>query len=302
MAEGLRHKMRVLLTGKNGQLGRCFQAILANSNEFDVIAFDSTELNITDSISVNAMIAQAKPDVVVNAAAYTAVDKAETEIDAAFSVNEKGIANLARAAAVLNIPIIHVSTDYVFNGQGVEPYLPTDSVGPIGVYGRSKLAGEQALIKLTPQHIILRTAWVFSEYGNNFVKTMLRLAQDRDQLSIVADQYGSPTDARDIALTIKRFCQLIANGQAPWGIYHFAGNQPTSWHGFARAIFVKALQQGLIGHIPTLNAIDSTQFPTLAERPSYSVLKDPTLQSRYGIEPSDWLTGLDRVLSQLRPE
>ncbi len=290
--------MRILLTGKNGQLGRCFKDVLTGTDHA-LFAYGSTELNIADTQQVADVVQQVKPDIIVNAAAYTAVDKAETDSDSAYLVNATGPELLAKQAAILDIPFVHVSTDYVFDGDAVEPYLQTDETNPQGVYGASKLAGERAVTAACDKHIILRTAWVFSEYGNNFVKTMVRLAKERDELSVVADQYGCPTYAGDLAKAILHICEQHAQGKPlAWGTYHYCGDTPTSWHGFARAIFAKAEVLGVIDKRPQLTAISSAQYPTRAKRPEYSVMKDENL-SLLGITPSDWSAGLRSVLCKL---
>jgi dTDP-4-dehydrorhamnose reductase len=289
--------MRILLTGKNGQLGRCFQDVLKNTN-YELFAYGSAELNIADASLVAAVVQQVKPDIIVNAAAYTAVDKAETDSDNAYLVNATGPELLAKQAAVLNIPLIHVSTDYVFDGDAVEPYLPSDPTNPQGVYGASKLAGELNIAAVCEKHIILRTAWVFSEYGHNFVKTMVRLAKERDELSVVADQYGCPTYAGDLAKAILRICEQHEQGKAlTWGVYHYCGDTPTSWHGFARAIFAKAELSGVIAKRPQLKAISSDQFPTPAKRPGYSVMSTKSL-GIIGVVASDWNAKLKFVIEQ----
>lgn len=290
--------MRILLTGKNGQLGRCFQDVLSGTSH-TLFAYGSAELNIADAPLVAAVVQQVKPDIIVNAAAYTAVDKAETDSDNAYLVNATGPELLAKQAAALNIPLIHVSTDYVFDGEAVEPYLPSDDTNPQGVYGASKLAGEINLAAACDKHIILRTAWVFSEYGHNFVKTMVRLAKERDQLSVVADQYGCPTYAGDLAKAILLICEQHEQGKAlTWGVYHYCGDTPTSWHGFARAIFTKAESLGVIEKRPQLTAISSDQYPTPAKRPEYSVLSTKAL-NEIGVEISPWSAGLSAALSKL---
>ena len=291
--------MRILLTGKNGQLGRCFQDVVAVSAH-ELFAYSSSELDITNADQVAAMVAEVKPDVIVNAAAYTAVDKAEQDQAQAYAVNEQGVANLAKAAEALGVPVIHVSTDYVFDGQAVAPYKPSDETAPQGVYGASKLAGEQALAAICTRYIVLRTAWVFSEYGNNFVKTMLRLGNEREALNVVADQYGCPTYAGDLAKAILQLCNRYqATQELAWGIHHYCGDLPTSWHGFARTIFFKGHQSGLLENIPQLTAISSEQYPTPAKRPEYSVLNTATLEV-LGVEPSGWLQALDAVMSKLK--
>ena len=287
--------MHILLTGKHGQLGRCFQDVLIGMDH-QLLAYDSTELNITDAPLVAAVIQQVKPDIIVNAAAYTAVDKAESDAERAYLVNATGPELLAKQAAALNIPLIHVSTDYVFDGDAVEPYVPTDSTNPQGVYGASKLAGELNIAASCEKHIILRTAWVFSEYGNNFVKTMVRLARERDELSVVADQYGCPTYAGDLAKAILCICEQYEQGKPlAWGTYHYCGDTPTSWHGFARAIFAKAKSLGVIDKRPQLKAISSDQYPTPAKRPEYSVMSTGSLNA-IDISSSNWLSALNKSL------
>ena len=287
--------MKIFLVGKNGQLGSCFRDALKGSSH-SIFAFDASELDITDQVKVAEMIQSVQPDIIVNAAAYTAVDKAETEVDLAYAVNAKGPQYIAEQAAALHIPLIHVSTDYVFAGNGIEPYKTIDSTAPQGVYGASKLAGEQIVQQLCPQHIILRTSWVFSEYGHNFVKTMVRLAKERDSLSVVADQYGCPTYAGDLAQAIKSLCDHYEVTQdLSWGIYHYCGDQPTSWHGFARAIFVIAKEQGVIARFPELTAVSTEQYPTPATRPAYSVMDCSELRI-LKIQPSNWLTALRNII------
>ncbi|WP_067216966.1 dTDP-4-dehydrorhamnose reductase [Marinomonas gallaica] len=290
--------MRILLTGKNGQLGRCFQDV-CTSSKHELIGYGSDELDISQTGQVLSVVAEAKPDIIVNAAAYTAVDKAEDESDKAYAVNELGVKNLAQAAQRLGIPVIHVSTDYVFDGYSVEPYKPSDPTAPQGVYGASKLAGEKRLAQICTQYIVLRTAWVFSEYGNNFVKTMIRLANQRDSLSVVADQYGCPTYAGDLAQAILQLCdQYQQTGELAWGTHHYCGDLPTSWHGFARTIFAKAEQVGLIQSKPQLTAISSAQYPTPAKRPEYSVLECSSLEE-IGVTPCLWHEVLSDCLNKL---
>jgi dTDP-4-dehydrorhamnose reductase len=287
--------MRILLTGKNGQLGRCFQDAVAGKNH-ELFAYGSAELDISNALQVALIVGQVQPDIIVNAAAYTAVDKAETDSKNAYSVNATGPELLARQAAELDISFIHVSTDYVFDGAAVKPYLPTDVTNPQGVYGASKLAGELAVSATCDKAIVLRTSWVFSEYGNNFVKTMVRLAKERDELGVVADQYGCPTYAGDLAQAVLQICNQYEQGRKiPAGIYHYCGDTPTSWHGFARAIFSLAKANGLIKQIPLLKAISTDAYPTPAKRPVYSIMKDEKLSS-FDIVPSDWFAGLNSIL------
>lgn len=289
--------MRILLTGKNGQLGRCFQEV-ASSTAHQLFAYDSTELDISDMQQVAEVCAKVQPDVIVNAAAYTAVDKAEQEAERAYAVNEQGVRWLAEQAAQLDIPILHVSTDYVFDGLAVLPYQPTSATSPQGIYGASKRAGEVALLESGAGYVILRTAWVFSEYGNNFVKTMLRLAKERDALSVVADQYGCPTYAGDLAQALLQLCDQVAAGQTlACGVYHYCGDTPTSWHGFARTIFALAVESGVLEKAPKLTAISSADYPTPAQRPEYSVLDTAEL-AVLGVVNSPWLQRLKPVIQR----
>ncbi|SBS40452.1 dTDP-4-dehydrorhamnose reductase [Marinomonas spartinae] len=291
--------MRVLLVGKNGQLGSCFQDIMKARPDYELFAFDSNELDITNRQQVSNRFKEVAPDIIVNASAYTAVDKAESETALAFSVNEQGVKHLVEQANKLDIPLIHVSTDYVFDGSGITPYKANDTTNPQGVYGASKLAGECVTTEGCNKYIILRTSWVFSEYGNNFVKTMLRLAKERDSLSVVADQYGCPTYAGDLAVTIQFLCeQYQLHGSLEWGCYHYCGNLATSWHGFARSIFSLAQRKGMLDQPPRLSAISSDEYPTPAKRPAFSVMDTAEL-SRLGVTTPNWLNSLNDVLDKL---
>lgn len=291
--------MRILITGKNGQLGRCLQdAFLGSTHE--TFFFSSSELDITNEDQVTSTLSDIVPDIIINAAAYTAVDQAEAEPEVAYLVNAKGPELLAKQASKLNVPLIHISTDYVFDGAAIHPYSVDSITEPRTVYGASKLAGEEALKNALDQNIILRTAWVFSEYGNNFVKTMIRLAQERRELGVVADQYGCPTYAGDLAKAIYNLCNRFELDRSlPWGTYHYCGNQPTSWHGFARAIFSLATDASIISKMPELKAIDTSAYHTAALRPEYSVL-DTSGLIKLGVRPSDWLKALHSVLYQLK--
>ncbi len=281
--------MKILLTGAHGQLGRCFQDRLPEG--WQVWATDAAELDITDREQVNAAVAQYQPDAIVNAAAYTAVDKAEAEPQLAERINAIGPANLAAVAAQQQIRLVHVSTDYVFDGYASSPYSEQSPTHPLSVYGVTKLAGEQAVSAALPGAIIVRTAWVFSEYGTNFVKTMLRLGQERDALGIVGDQKGCPTYAGDLAQAIIALLQQTAAG----GIYHYSGDKEVSWFQFAEAIFAVAQQKGIITKVPTLTAITTDQYPTPAHRPAYSTLACDKI-AQLGIVLSDWQQALGKVI------
>lgn len=283
--------MKILLTGANGQLGRCLADKVSTADT--VLSLGSQELDISDLPSVIATVTEFRPDVIINAAAYTAVDKAENEPEQAAKVNAHGPENLALAAKQVSARLVHVSTDYVFDGNSNVPYLETDAVNPPGVYGESKLAGELLVKSILPEAIILRTAWVFSEYGNNFVKTMLRLAKDRAELGVVADQTGCPTYAGDIAAAILK---LIENN-APGGIYHYCGDRSVSWAEFAQAIFAVGEKSGVLSRQPTVNFISTAQYPTPAKRPAYSVLSTDKIAEYF--PPSDWQAALTRIIPAL---
>ena len=231
------------------------------------------------------------------------MDKAESEPELAKRVNEDGPLALAKLCARFDIPLLHVSTDYVFDGNKTTPYVEADAVDPTGVYGQTKLAGEQAISRHATKYIIMRTAWVFSEYGNNFFKTMLRLAKERDTLGVVADQFGCPTYAGDIAKTLIAIARQLHTGTdkqaARYGIYHYAGAEAVSWHGFAEAIFEQAYAQGIIARRPTVNAIATAAYPTPAKRPAYSVLSSAKLAQDYGIIASDWRWATPQVIGFL---
>ncbi|MGB1906048.1 MAG: dTDP-4-dehydrorhamnose reductase [Spongiibacter sp.] len=279
--------MKILLTGANGQLGRCVQDVFADSDH-TLIALDRQSLNIADEQAVNTLVDEHRPHVILNAAAYTAVDKAESEQEQARQINVDGPANLAKAAARHNALIIHISTDYVFDGRKTTPYVETDPTNPQGVYGQTKLDGEQQVTHHNPKHVILRTAWVFSEYGNNFVKTMLRLGKERDSLGVVADQVGCPTYAGDIAKACRRVVERYDADTAHYDIYHYGGDIALSWCDFARAIFTQGVEQGVLAQSPQVKAITTAEYPTPAQRPAYSVLSSDKFERDYGVAASDW--------------
>ncbi|WP_409422873.1 dTDP-4-dehydrorhamnose reductase [Pseudaeromonas sp. ZJS20] len=287
--------MRILIAGARGQVGSLLRQ-QASLRGWDVLAVDREELDITDPVAVNGRVAQWRPQVIINAAAHTAVDKAESEVAASFAINRDGPANLAAAAQQVGAVLLHISTDYVFAGDKVGLYVESDAVAPQGVYGASKLAGEQAVAAACPRHLILRTAWVFGEQGNNFVKTMLRLAASRDSLGIVADQFGGPTYAGDIAAALLTMAQqALAPGFSQWGLYHFAGEPHVSWHGFANAIFQVAVEQGVLARQPAVQGIGTADYPTPAKRPANSRLDCRKIRQVFGILPSDWPRALQNI-------
>mgnify|MGYP003602322648 FL=1 len=293
--------MTVLLFGGNGQVGhelrRSLRALgdvvvttrsgqLPEGARCEVADFDCPD-------SLAALVQRVAPAIVVNAAAYTAVDKAEDDVDAAFRTNAEAPGVLARACALRDIPFVHYSTDYVFDGQGSRPYREDDPTAPLGVYGASKLAGEDAVRSVGGRHLILRTAWVYGRHGHNFMKTMLRLGADRDELRVVADQVGTPTPA---ALIADVTTELLGLRDAPSGTFHLTPRGETSWHGFAEAILEEALARGLIPRAPKVIPIATSDYPTRARRPGYSRLDIGRLEQVLGRALPEWRTGLRQVL------
>lgn len=281
--------MRMLLTGCDGQVGRS----LATQWQGGMLALSRRDLDITDKEAVFAAVQKFAPQLVINAAAYTAVDKAESEAALAEAVNHHGAAYLAQASAQQDAAFLHLSTDYVFSGDKAGEYREDDAVSPQGVYGKSKVAGEQAALAANPRTIILRTAWVFGEHGHNFVKTMLRLGKERMEIGVVADQFGAPTYAGDIARVLHLISERIVRGDAlQYGIYHYSGMPHVSWHAFACEIFRESVAQGLLAKSPQVNAITSADYPTPAKRPANSRLNLDKIAREFGIAPSDWQKAL----------
>ncbi|WP_192545487.1 dTDP-4-dehydrorhamnose reductase [Enterovibrio baiacu] len=280
--------MKLLITGSLGQVGRCLVEQL-NGTDAEFLALDREELDITNESAVSALVTSFSPDVIINAAAHTAVDKAEEEIALSYAINRDGPANLSKAADKVGAAMLHISTDYVFAGNKDGEYVESDETGPQGVYGESKLAGEIAVAQACERHIILRTAWVFSEHGGNFVKSMLRLAQSRDTLGIVADQVGGPTYAGDIAAALLHIAVAITKGNhTGFGIYHYSGMPHVSWYDFANTIFAEAKQQGVLTTAMTVNPIATSDYPTPAKRPANSKLNNDKIHAQFGVSPSDW--------------
>ncbi len=290
--------MRVLITGAHGQVGH---ELLRQAPEgFQVHGLGSTALDITNAAQVATVVEDFQPQLIINAAAYTAVDKAESEPDRAWAVNRDGVANLALAAERLGIPVLHISTDYVFAGNASEPYRETDPPGPTGVYGASKLGGEAVLAANCSRHIILRTSWVFGAHGNNFVKTMLRLGREREELGVVADQHGCPTSAASIARALWTLAVQYRNrGALQWGVYHYGGTPACTWYEFALEIFRQAHELGLLEHMPVVRAIATADYPTPVTRPAWSVLDCSKLHEAHDIAQADWREELGLVLQEL---
>ena len=292
--------MTVLVIGRGGQLATELERA-ARRRALAMRTLGRSEADLEDPASLEAAIAGVpEARIVVNAAAYTAVDAAENDRGRAFAVNAEGPGVLAEATAKRGLPLVHISTDYVFDGTKPGPYVETDPTRPQGVYGASKLAGEEAVRAGNPSHLLIRTAWVYSAHGKNFVKTMLRLAGERDVLRVVDDQRGSPTSAGDLAEAVLAAVQTALDGDASplWGTYHCAGAGETSWCGFARAIFEEA--GAWAGH-PRVEAITTEDFPTPAARPKNSVLDSSRFEAAFGTRPRPWRSALKDVLAELAP-
>lgn len=291
------HLPRILITGGSGQVGHCLKAQLQGCAELSVP--DSSALNIADRRSVRQAVETFRPDYIINAAAYTAVDKAENDAERAFAVNRDGARHLAEAAEAAGAAMLHISTDYVFNGAGRAPYDEAAQTVPQNIYGASKLAGEQAVLAACRRAVVMRTSWVFGAHGQNFVKTMLRLGRERDSLGIVADQYGAPTAAADIAAALITIVRRHTPEQLAEraGIYHYCGSPYASWFEFAETIFAEAAAQGVLAKIPAVKPIATADYPTPAKRPADSRLDCGKIRAVFGIGPCDWHS----ALSDLRP-
>ncbi len=286
--------MRLMVTGAGGLTGAevTRQAFVKG---WECAAFTRADLDITDGAAVSAATMRFMPDVVVNAAAYTAVDDAESNEDLATAVNGTGAGEVARAARAAGAAFIHISTDYVFDGSSTEPYKPSDRVNPLGAYGRSKLAGELAVRSVAARHLIVRTSWVYSHEGRNFVRTLLRLAATRDEISIVNDQHGSPTSAADLAAALIGIAEAMRRDAALNGTYHFSNSGVTTWYDFATAIF------GIRGGVsPVLTPIPTAQYPTPAKRPRWSVLDCTSFETEFGISRRPWRVSLADVMAHIQ--
>ncbi len=291
--------MKIVVTGREGQVVQSLLEKAAQRPNLEVIALGRPELDLTKPETVHGAIAAIRPDLVVSAAAYTAVDLAEDESKLAFAVNATGAEAVAEAAKTCGVPLIHLSTDYVFAGDANESYAETDVTGPRSVYGSSKLEGERLVARANPQHIILRTAWVYSPFGRNFVKTMLKLAETRDALSVVSDQWGNPTSALDIADGIIQVADQLAAAPdfSAYGVYHLVGTGGTNWSGFARAIFDESAKLG--GPTASVMDITTADYPTKAARPANSRLSTAKLKQTFGCDMPEWRTSLVEVVHRL---
>lgn len=285
------NKPKIVVTGSNGQLGRELQAISSLYPEFEFIFFSREQLPVHEAERVQACFANIRPQYCINCAAYTAVDKAETEKDLAFLVNGASTGILAKACNTFNTKFIHISTDYVFNGLSSEPYKEDHKVDPVNTYGASKLNGEELAIYYNSETIIIRTSWVYSEFGNNFVKTMMRLMKDRETLGIVNDQVGAPTYAADLA---KAILEIIKSPIWKSGIYHYSNEGIITWFQFAEAI------KEFTGSQCKISPISTKDFPTPARRPSYSVFDTDKIKQCYNIKIPEWKSSLFTLISKLK--
>ena len=287
--------LNVLQFGLSGQLGTELVAVLAKDPDVHAIALSRAEADFTNPSGIESAVLKAGAlDVVVNAVAYTAVDRAEQEEALAYRVNAEAVDAMARACAARGVPLIHVSTDYVYDGAKPGPYVESDPTGPLNAYGRTKLAGENRIREHLPAHVILRTSWVYSGGGRNFMTTMLRLGAERDEVRVVDDQYGAPTSARDMAEAIATIVRRITGPAPPFGTYHYADAGETSWHGFAAEIFRQAGLKARAVPIP------AAEYPTPAQRPANSRLDTTKISRIFDIHPPAWRTSLARVLAGMK--
>jgi dTDP-4-dehydrorhamnose reductase len=289
--------MRLLVTGTNGQVARALVDRAGKLPAIAVVAVGRPQLDLENTATILPAIAEARPDVIVNAAAYTAVDKAETEPQLAFSINREGAAAVAAAARGLGVPLIHLSTDYVFSGSKTTAYVEDDETGPLGVYGKSKLAGELAVRTASAEALILRTSWVYSPFGSNFVKTMLRLAGERPQLRVVDDQVGTPTSALDLAEAILRIAPRVREKAGAGATFHVAGSGSTSWCGLAKQVFETSRLMG--GPTADVVPISTPEYPTPARRPANSSLDTSAFHICFGHSLRDWRAGVEDTVGRI---
>lgn len=288
---------KILLTGAKGQLGNEIVNLAKNLN-LTLYPVTHTQLNITNLEKIEYVLATIKPNYIINAAAYTEVDKAEKESELAFSVNALGVKNLAKIAQKYNITLLHISTDYIFDGQKKNAYSEEDEAQPLSAYGLSKLSGENFLRDIWYKHIILRVSWVFGVFGNNFVKTIIRLAGERNELRIITDQKGAPTYAGDIAQALLKIIECLDKGQTDWGTYHYTGTPALSWYEFAKKIVneAKQHQQFILKEIIPITA---SEYPSIAHRPFNSELACQKITQTFNIKPNNWSDGLHKVIKIL---
>lgn len=288
--------VKLLVTGKSGQIVSALARLARVADGVELLSIGRPEVDLTRPETIAPAIAAAQPDVMVNAAAYTAVDKAEEDRETAFEVNAEGAGAVARASEAVGVPIIHISSDYVFDGSKTSAYVESDPARPISVYGASKLAGEQAVMAANPRHVVLRTSWLYSAGGSNFLLSMLRLAQDRPELRIVADQHGCPTWAADAAAGILTVAQRLADGGGAYGTFHMTAAGGTTWYGFADAIMSESALLG--GPSVPVRPITTAEYPTAAKRPANSRLDCTRLALTYGVRLPDWRESLSECIGR----
>lgn len=293
--------MKILVTGKNGQVGHELQHSLASLG--DVVAVDVEDCDLTDTAAIVSLVEKVKPRLIVNPAAYTAVDKAESEQELAFAINATAPKVLAAQANLLQIPMIHYSTDYIFDGTKNGVYVESDSANPQSIYGKTKWQGEKNVRAMCPQHVILRTSWVFGAHGGNFLKTILMLAQERDELKIIADQFGAPTSARLLADSTVEIAKQILSGNAAHkaGTYHLVGAGETTWHGYAAKVVEFANYLGIKTKVKAgdIQPISTEAYPLPAPRPKNSKLSTDKIKANFGIDIPDWSVDVEQVLKQV---
>lgn len=291
--------MKILITGAKGQVGSEL-VMQAQLRSHEVVATDREQLDITDQSAVSAFVAQEQPDVIINAAAYTAVDQAESDQELTYKVNAEAVKLLAEAAKAIDVALLHISTDYVFDGTKSEPYVEDDPINPVNLYGASKRKGEEYLELSGVKYINLRTSWVFGLEGNNFVKTMIRLASERDEFGVIDDQLGGPTFAADIASALLNIAEQTRESDFDhWGTYHFSGMPYVSWWQFADYAIQSAFELEIISKLPKVNRLTTDQYPTPAKRPQNSRMNLSKVQEELGLKPSNWRVGVDNLLKGL---
>lgn len=290
--------MKILVTGSAGQLGSDISPLLKEAG-YDIVLRDSKSLDITDRAKVLKDAEDVRPSLILNCSAYTKVDLAETERERAYAVNAQGPANLAEAASLVNAALIHVSTDFVFDGSKSTPYSETDGTNPLSVYGASKLKGEEEVIKRHAKHIIVRTSWLYGCSGANFVKTILRLAGERENLRVVYDQAGSPTWTVDLAGAILKIIKGLEEGKAEYGLFHYSNEGVASWYDFALAIVEEARAKGANLRLSTLDAILTAEYLTPAKRPAYSVFDKQKIKKSFGVSVPHWRVALRKMINEL---
>lgn len=290
---------KIAVLGSNGQLGECFKKELSNSN-FKTYFFSKHTLDITNHHKTSELINKLKPNIIINASAYTNVDNAEIESELCNRINNTAVRNLANICKKNLILLIHFSTDYVFDGNSIQPYNESSKLNPQCAYGRSKMLGEKAIIESECMHMIIRTAWVFSEFGNNFLKTMLRLSEDKRELRIINDQFGSPTYAMDIAKAVKHILNNIDPTKKYKEIYNFSGDVKVNWLEFSNYIFEKASDEKILKHTISIKPISTSEYNSKAHRPKYSYLDNSKIYDHWKIRPSDWRKGVLTSIKNLK--